>query len=493
MVQNFPKWEVFLYFFVYISYLVYGLNELLAVRDKVLELAKFQFSEGWPIINRPRDDSNDELENFSNFIMKSWRWYVLHLCASLSIRFFLLRRPGLVYAGVSVLFLLTTFQKSTVIIYALLVITYFYVSKLNSKIAVWVLSGIWIFLIHFMKNSQLLYDALGYEEYFILVVSLSWTMLRGCSFIFHKINDRSKKLKDLQYVDVYTAEHYLGYTLYFPTLIYGPFLTFKRYIVIESNINENINHSAAIWLLIKGLLRLVFWWFVLNLSLHFIYILYMERDIDAVKLIDNVYSQYAVGYFMGQYFFVYYVLTYGLGITIAKFDGLNPPQRPRCIGRVNFYSDMWRYFDEGLYEFLFLHIYAELCTKNSKTISKLMSIGATFAFIFVWHGCYMNVFIWTFLNYVCFVAEKIFKWFTSCQLYYNLVTVPFGYGISQRLRALLATQIFIPAAFSNVFFISGTDAGQWLMRGAYCSGYCNYLTLTFCCYCFFQCSEIISN
>ena len=55
---------------------------------------------------------------------------------------------------------------------------------------------------------------------------------------------------------------------------------------------------------------------------------------------------------MGQFFHLKYVVMYGISSHVARTDGVEAPGHPACIGRVHLYSDMWRYFDSGLYEFM---------------------------------------------------------------------------------------------------------------------------------------------
>lgn len=62
---------------------------------------------------------------------------------------------------------------------------------------------------------------------------------------------------------------------------------------------------------------------------------------------------YGLGYAMGQLFCNKYIIMYGLSIALARFDRIDAPDGPRCIGRIHLYSHMWRYFDQGLYDFLF--------------------------------------------------------------------------------------------------------------------------------------------
>lgn len=64
-------------------------------------------------------------------------------------------------------------------------------------------------------------------------------------------------------------------------------------------------------------------------------------------------TMYGFAFAMGQYFCFLYMATYGLGIALARFDRIDAPNGPKCVGRIHLYSHMWRYFDQGFYDFLF--------------------------------------------------------------------------------------------------------------------------------------------
>ncbi|XP_037939731.1 protein-cysteine N-palmitoyltransferase Rasp [Teleopsis dalmanni] len=486
------KLEITVYFSVYIAYLIYGLWKLYQVRNDIIRTAIFQFAEGWKLLERPRDDSNDELENFTAYIIGNWHWYVLHIFVSI---FACNRWPqygSIFHALVSIVALVVKMQLLSLCIITLLLISYYTMATYNSKLLTWFLSILWMVSINLIKNSTYIYAELGYNEYFTLIVMLSWCLLRCCSFTLSCSIDRKTGSLE-KHNNTYTLVNFLGYVLYYPTLVYGPFLEFHRYMTPIQTRRSIEVQFVKIMQLLWELVRVLFWWLVLQLSLHFFYVHYMARDVTAVKLVHPVFGQHAVGYYMGQFFFLYYIITYGLGIAFAHFDELNPPSRPRCIGRIHFYSDMWKYFDEGLYEFLFKHIYCQLCAKNSSLGRKLFATAATFAFVYAWHGCYTYVLIWSVMNFCCLVAEKFFKALVASPAYISRVHSVFGIKGTQYLNAFLATQLFIPAAFSNVYFISGKEVGDFLMRGAYMSGWGNYIALSVCSFCFFQCSELILN
>ncbi|XP_034482309.1 protein-cysteine N-palmitoyltransferase Rasp [Drosophila innubila] len=476
------RFEKVVYFVVYIAYIVIGLYKIYALRDRVLSTSQFQFAEGWRLLQRGnevrlRDNSNDELENFGDFLATFWPYYLLHALLSGVLRW---KWPHLLhhgYVAVSALALLLNLHWTSLAMLSALIVSYYLSAQRRSKRLTWLLSGLWVVAINIAKNSQWWLNQVGYAEYVMLIVTLSWSVLRGCSYSLKKVDNAG-------FVE------YLGYATYFPCLTHGPFISYERF--VQQPIEGECESSKDSWKrFLLALLRVGFWWLMMHWALHFFYIHYMGRDVRVVAMMDSVFWQHSAGYFMGQFFFMYYVVTYGLGIAFAKQDGIAAPRRPRCIGRIHFYSDMWKYFDEGLYEFLFKHIYAELCGKQSSVMAKVCATAFTFAFVFIWHGLHTDVLIWSVLNFLCLGAEKIYRALVSLPAYQQWSLQLFGSAGAQRFQALLATQLFIPAAFSNVYFIGGKEIGDFLMRGAYLSGVGNYLALCFCSYCFFQCSELL--
>ncbi|EDV96119.1 protein-cysteine N-palmitoyltransferase Rasp [Drosophila grimshawi] len=473
------KFEILIYFSVYIVYIVIGLYKIYALRDRIENTANFRFVEGWRLLQgdgvvRLRDDSNDELENFADFIAKLWPYYLLHgiVTCVCSWKWTHLRRYG--HIAICALSLGLHLHWTSLIMFVMLLVSYFWTARRRSKRLTWLLTGVWIVIINVAKESTWWLDEVGYAEYAMMIITASWSLLRGCSYSLSGGGNEDNVID------------YLAYTMYFPCLTYGPLISYERFKQQEKSTRPLQWRRFAV-----ALLRVGFWWLMMMWSLHYFFIHYMERDVRTVAMMESVFWQHAAGYFMGQFFFVYYVVTYGLGIAFAEHDGIAAPRRPRCIGRIHFYSDMWKYFDEGLYEFLFRHIYAELCGKKSSPAAKLCATALTFVFVFIWHGCYTYVLIWSVLNFVCLAAEKIFKTLVARPAYQRWSLKMFGAAGAQRFHALLATQLFIPAAFSNVYFIAGQDIGSFLMRGAYLSGVGNYLALSFCSYCFFQCSELL--
>lgn len=475
-----PKYETYFYLCVYLLFLAHGLGKLFYKKDTVLAIANVEFNQGWSWIGRPQDNTNDEFEYFKDFLFKNSHWYGIHIAVCEFCRIFKPNHRNIAHACIGFAFLCATFKIHSLIVIIFELFSFYMISFTRSKTLIWVVAASWMCGINFIKNSNELYEFLGYREYYELIISLAWSVLKCLSFSLSKVKDENN--------DIYKLRNLLGYTLYFPVFVHGPFMIFDRYVAFNKVQIQQDNFGRYL-LLFKRLMKVFLWLFTLDIALHFLYIHYMEKDIDAVKLLSDSYGLYAFGYFMGQFFHVFYVITYGLGIAFASFDGLNPPNQPICIGYINFYSDMWKYFDQGLYEFLFKHIYAELCTKNSSSLKKIASALGTFFFVYIWHGYYLNILIWSVLNVACLILEKLLKFTINSYWYRKNIAQRLSLENQQRLFAVLGTQVFIPSAFSNFYFFSGEEIGNYFMQLTYCSGLWYYCSISFYCYCLFQSSE----
>lgn len=170
-----------------------------------------------------------------------------------------------------------------------------------------------------------------------LIIASHWTVLRCISYNF------DEKYK-CNIVDM------LSYCLYLPLFFCGPFIKFEH--IKRSYVeNTSVSLSRKFYKLLLQLARFSFWLFFTEIALHIIYVNATMFHPDFVKQLD-LWSLYGYGYTMGQFFHLKYVVMYGITTTLAQFENAAIPKTPRCIGRVHLYSDMWRYFDAGLYTFL---------------------------------------------------------------------------------------------------------------------------------------------
>lgn len=186
------------------------------------------------------------------------------------------------------------------------------------------------------KNTILNILELNEINYQDLIVAAHWTVLRSISYNYDLKNRNTLEC--------------LGYCLYLPVFFFGPFIRFES---VRKSYTDNkfVTLLMKLKLLALQLFRFTFWLVFTEISLHFVYVNATMFHPDFVRNLDY-WSLYGYGYAMGQFFHLKYVVMYGLATTLAKFENVEVPKTPHCIGRVHLYSKMWRHFDPGLYTFL---------------------------------------------------------------------------------------------------------------------------------------------
>lgn len=132
-----------------------------------------------------------------------------------------------------------------------------------------------------------------------------------------------------------------------------------------------------------------------------------------------------------------------------------------------------------------------MCTKTSSLPRKLFASFVSFAFIYLWHGYYLFLFVWVLLNLASLYIE-LFGRYISQSEQYNRFLRPIGSKNIQRLNAILGGQLLISSSISNVMFIGGPNVGKWLLIHTYFTGgILNYIILSITAYNLFQVSTFL--
>lgn len=237
--------------------------------------------------------------------------------------FFLFASPEIRFAGVTVII-------SIIFLYRLAAFS-------TRKIFTWLTTFVVLFVLNVSDNFFERDAHLSENSYQDLIIAAHWTILRCISYNFD-VKNRGGILENL------------SYCLYLPLFFSGPFIQFQ-YVKQSYRDNQTISLGAKIKLLILQMIRFYFWLLFTEIVLHYVYVNAIIYHPDFVKNLNN-WSLYGYGYAMGQFFHLKYVVMYGIATSLAKFENIQTPKTPRCIGRVHLYSDMWRHFDVGLYHFL---------------------------------------------------------------------------------------------------------------------------------------------
>lgn len=376
------------------------------------------------------------------------------------------------------------------IIFLTKTLLFYWIIRYKKKYFVLTMVAFWMLLNNFSQLEDIFYHTFEIDEQkvYMLYVALGWNTLKCVSFAIDKIEDNDKSL-------FYGFLDYLGYIFYPPTLFMGPVCIFERHRQMLLNLNNDKLPSTfqRIKTLTFNLLRCYLIFMFTQLILHYLYINNFQYYYKQILPQLSAFGLYGYGYLMGQFFHHKYVVFYGYSIALGTFDNISMPQRPKCIARINRYTDMWKYFDHGLYEFLFKYIYAQLCNKKSCYIRRLGSVLVTFVFIYVWHGLWWSIFIWSLLNFVCVIAENLLTTMLNSQKYNQMMGKLCGRNNLLRVNALISTNVMIPSILSNFIFFAGTDVGHVFFKKTYTSGILFYFKLLITCYSLYTTNEWIGR
>lgn len=360
----------------------------------------------------------------------------------------------------------------------------------KKKLHVWILTAFWLVILNYLKfesNYKFLMKLLQLDETKIheFLVIFAWCLLKNISFNLERV-DHDKNDPKFNFVNC------LGYVFYFPSFLCGPHVIYSRYGDMLDRKDEIKPLSERYQSLILNLVRYFFWFLLTELAMHFFYMNSIVMSLD-LKLLNSL-TFFGVGYCLGQFFNNKYIIHYGVPITFGQFDNIEMPKTPRCICRVHKYSDMWKWFDHGLYEFLFKYIYTSMCHRRSSLSLKIFAGFVTFLFIYIWHGFFDYILVWSILNCVCIVLEKfVYHVIESDQFKLRALKIIKTDNNLHRLHAIIGSHVLIPAILSNFFFFGGIEVGWEFVRRTYFTGVLNYVKISTCIYFLYPIAEAIKR
>lgn len=229
---------------------------------------------------------------------------------------------------------------------------------------------------------------------------------------------------------------FTSYCMYFPVIIYGPILTFDQFHLRRKAFFRSkgkIIHSVQN--IVISAIRIVFWFCALELLAHFMYPNSMALNIPVVFRLS---TGGMIGFIMWQslYFLMKYICFFGVGSLACKLEGLEPPPSPRCTATLYRYTDVWKYFDTGYYNFIKHYIYIPIGGSWCGFLRQSLASVTAFAFIYFWHGTTFEIFLWAAGNWSVIALELMFIQLLKTSKGSSLVSS----NKCQNVNALLAFQ-----------------------------------------------------
>lgn len=230
-----------------------------------------------------------------------------------------------------------------------------------------------------------------------LAVFIAYKLLQYISFCWYDIHSSLQSPFGHSLYDMFVYSFYLPYS----SVLIVPYKEYCR----QENVRREKTTVDLLYVFFLSL-RVTFWTLFNDFLLHFFFMNSMIIDERYLNTVDPA-TLSSIGYVAGQFFHTKYMSIFGINTIFAYLDGMEPPWPPICISRVAFYSQMWRYFDRGLYSFLRDLIFVPIAYPSFTFQRRIFATFVCFAFVWLWHGMSLAFFCWVSMNFIEVMLENI--------------------------------------------------------------------------------------
>uniref|UniRef100_A0A8C5MUJ0 Hedgehog acyltransferase n=1 Tax=Leptobrachium leishanense TaxID=445787 RepID=A0A8C5MUJ0_9ANUR len=342
------------------------------------------------------------------------------------------------------------------------------VAQLKSHILTWLSSIVLLLMVHHKSVENIQRSWYSSEnEYNLLLFTLTVRCLYYTSFSLEYGSLEQDETRSCSFPSM------LVYVFYYPVFHNGPILTYHEF---SKQLQKQDGGCTSLDLcgLALDVTRLLFWWWIAELMVH---LMYMHAIFSSYDILEGVSYWTLGGLALAQvlFFYVKYLVLYGLPALLIRLDGLDPPALPRCVSTMYSFTRIWRY------------IYIPMGGSHSGFFGLLLSTAFTFVFVCLWHGAHEYLWYWAALNWIGILLEQGVKRLLAMSPVQDRIDQWLSPNIYRRLHAALASVSTAFLIFTNVIFLGGEDVGKIYWNRLFIQGWPWVpVTIFVCLYCFSQ-------
>ncbi|XP_057704735.1 protein-cysteine N-palmitoyltransferase HHAT isoform X2 [Corythoichthys intestinalis] len=281
----------------------------------------------------------------------------------------------------------------------------FFVAQLRKRILCWTCNLLFLCTLHIRQIQDIKRSWYEQEEeYYLLLFSVAVNTLRLISFSLEHC-ERPTVHTD----GVLQLGWLLSYTFYHPLFYNGPVITYNDYVEqMQRPVKEHKQPKTGACYLLLRAARILAWWCIAEYMIHTMYMHAIQSNETYLEILPP-WALGGLALALVQFFFVKYLVLYGLPSMLATLDQLVPPDLPRCVSIMYSFTGMWRHFDKGLYRWLLRYIYVPLGGSHHGVLYKMLSTALAFGFVCLWHGGHDYLQCWALMNWLGVLVETGLK------------------------------------------------------------------------------------
>ncbi|XP_041109021.1 protein-cysteine N-palmitoyltransferase HHAT isoform X1 [Polyodon spathula] len=451
-----PVWEIGLYLLLSAGSHFYSFYEVYKVsKDYEEELAsEFEFEQGFFIWGFKKDPTDFEWSFWTEWGQNYLIWTLIghSLVSKVSgmcipkFRVWFLMLYGLLAS----LFLLGLKGLAVVLLHMALSYT---VAMLRVPLLSWLCSLLLLCTLHMSSLEEMQRSWYKTEnEYYLLLFSLAMCCLRYTSFSLEYCWQDSGQKSDRSFF-CFTA-----YLFYYPLFHNGPIINYEEFTWQMWRQDSGVVQTD-ICTVILSVARIFLWWLLAESMIQFMYMHAIQSHATLLEIVP-IWALGGLALAHVLFFYVKYLVLFGVPALIVKLDGIEAPRLPRCVSTMYSFTGMWRNFDVGLHRWLIRYIYVPMGGSQHGFLGKMFSSGMAFGFVYYWHGGHDYLLNWAVLNWLGVIAENGVKTVASFPPVQGLIEQSLSAGMIRRGHALLSAFCTAMLILSNLVFLGGNHIGR---------------------------------